>query len=100
MNSNYELIQLEKLLKSVDESSTMSLFVNLFNLITFAALAIIFLMVSNSQLALKTGLIVMAVLGFVAGGIFIYKQMKITANFQKQFIDRVKVEKRITELKT
>lgn len=100
MNSNYELAKLQKLLKSGDENSKLSVFINLFTLMTFAALAIIFLMVSNSQLPLKAGLIAMAIFGFIAGGTFIFKQMLITVKFQKQFIDRDKVEKRISELKT
>ncbi len=100
MNSNYELTQLEKLLKSSEKNSKFNLFATLLTLITFAALAIVFLMVNKSQLPLKAGLVTMAILGFIAGAIFIYKQMKITVNFQQQFIDKNKIEKRIGELKT
>ena len=100
MNSDYELAQLEKLLNGGQKNSRFEIIVTLINLVTFALLAVVFLTVSNYQIYLKTGLVTMAVLGFVGGTIFTYKQMLLTIEFQNKFIDKDKVEKRIGQLKT
>ena len=101
MNNKFETHILESLLKASSPSKINKRWItSITNIFVFALLAVVFSMTANSKIPIKMGLVAMAILGFFAGTIFLYKQHAIRTNITSNFYDADKIKKRINEIKT
>jgi len=101
MNRKFEIRILESLLESSVSTKRKRWWVaSISNISVFALLAVVFLMSVNSKIPMKVGLVAMAILGFFAGVIFLYKQHALRTNIASEFYDIDKIQNRINEIKT
>jgi len=101
INTKFEISVIESMLKELSSTNKESKFVSFVsNLVLYMLLTLVFLMTSNNQIPIKIGLVSVAVLSFIAGVMFLYRQHRVRNQIIKQYYDLDKITKRIIENKT